>query len=182
MPQKKAKLGPSSSQTSPPQHIGLLDSPAELRLEIYRHCFPRDKLVKATDWPPRFQVESAPGSETEDEDESEEEDEVDWEEEWRNSVCRYWGQQTSCRGGRRTYPTWPDRCLGSCQTYPHETKQCWPFCGVEANQRRNFGSFMYGENIFEVFLHGESTFREIFSQRNRRRMRHILVVARPPRF
>ncbi|KAJ9601895.1 hypothetical protein H2200_013610 [Cladophialophora chaetospira] len=41
---------------------------------------------------------------------------------------------------------------------------------------------LYGENIFEVGLHGggESVFQVNISKRNRRRMRRIIAVARPP--
>lgn len=161
MPQKKAKLGPSSSQTSPPRHIALLDFPAELRLEIYRHCFPRDKLVKATDWPPRPQVESAPGSETEEEDEREEDEVDNWEE----------GGDILCAdiGGNRQVAEEAEELIRHGQidapnpVRPTHMRPSNVGLFVVSKQiSEETLDLLYGENIFEVFFHGESTFREIF--------------------
>src|ERR1700743_2589662 len=47
---------------------------------------------------------------------------------------------------------------------------------------RKLWIFCTAKNTFEVELHSELALRKNFSERNRRRMRHIVVVARPPGF
>ena len=161
---EKMKGISATLESTPPlprtKPIGLFDIPLETRLQIYNYCIPRKRIVEVSD--PRFHVrwpakEDDDTQEFEGEDNSwdveEEDNNQDFESVASDSVIDLW-KISNNRGSLLLV-----------------SKQI----GEEALD------LLYGENIFELHLHGEGEYflRKNFSERNRRRMRYILVIAQP---
>lgn len=153
-----AILAASSQKTPPVQTIGLLDLPAELRLQIYRQCVRRGGHVDATHWRrPQFREE----------DEGEE--------------AGHWEDDTQFAGAEG--PAKDGQTEASNLTGLSDIGRSNNSLFVVSKQiSEETLDILYGENTFEVELHNEPAFPKNVSERNRRRMRHVIVIAMPPGF
>ena len=133
------------------ESAGLLAIPTEIRLQIYHYCLPRKRVIVVSD--PCFDTSYPPTNEADDspavEDYEEEASSIDY---------------------------------GGCDEDPWVTQENRNNLFLVSKQISEEAlDYVYGENIFKLDINanGEHLLRQNFPEHNIRRMRSLLVVAKP---
>ena len=165
---KLESIGTTRKEAQPlPELAGLFRIPLEIRWQIYRYCIPRKRIVEVSF--PRFSIGWT----------SQEDGMSDFEE-VRDSP------DTDSEENMREFEE--DNTQSPESNAPALSIDLWNI--YEKNNSLFLTSrqiseealdFLYGENIFKLCLNGEGEYflRKNFSERNRQRLRYILVTAQP---